>query len=161
MSPSLAAAGAVAVASGRGEARRSAIGPATRPACQRFADIRGLAALPPATIFAPVDVTPDLLATTPHRAVAGGYHRNSAAMHRVEAAFTGAPGAARALVEASGATVLAACPGLNEMELYAHIAPRGLWARLARGERIGWLVPIAIPGSPVLAWRVVPLPVAH
>lgn len=154
VSPGVAAGGWVSMGTPGTPAASRQGGPAARAVCRRFADIRGLAVLPPTTIFAPLDVTPDLIATTRHRAVAGGYHRNAAAMHRVAAAFTADPDTARALVQASGASILAVCPGLNEPDLYAQVAPRGLWARLARGERIGWLAPIALPGSPVLAWRV-------
>jgi hypothetical protein len=127
----------------------------TRPACETFEQIRDLRRLSPATVFLPLDVTPDLIATTPHQAIAGGYHRNSAAMHRVLAAFTGSPDTAEGLVRATRATYVAGCPGLNETELYKEVAPDGLWARLERGERIAWLEPVAMPGSPVLVWRVI------
>ena len=150
------AARTAALAGGAAAPPTSATGAPGRPQCERFANIRALAQLPPTTILVPVDVTPDLIATTSHRAVAGGYHRNSAAIHRVEAAFIAPPAAARAAILASGARVLAVCPGLSEPNLYAHVAPRGLWARLERGERFDWLRPVPIRGSPVLAWRVLP-----
>ncbi len=124
------------------------------PACQSVADVRALAQLPTSTLFAPIDVSPEIIAMTHHRALAGGYHRNTGALHRVIAGFTDAPAAARAEIVASGATYIVACPGAIEMDIYSDEAPNGLWARLERGERFDWLTPVPIAGSPVLAWRV-------
>ncbi|MDR6788855.1 hypothetical protein J2Y58_002220 [Sphingomonas sp. BE138] len=126
--------------------------------CATALDMRPLAALPPATVFAPIDMTPELLVDTPHRAIAGGYHRGASAIAKVITGFAAAPGAARRTIVASGADYLAACPGMPELALYRRIAPAGLWARLARGERFAWLHPVALPG-PARAWRVIrPLP---
>ncbi|MEH3046021.1 hypothetical protein [Sphingomonas adhaesiva] len=125
-----------------------------RHPCRWSTDMAVLSALPRGTVFAPIDVTPALLVATPHAAVAGGYHRGAAAMNRVMTAFMAPPDRARAIVLASGADYLAACPGMNEMQLYRVAAPQGLWSRLERGERVAWLAPIPLPG-PVLAWRVI------
>lgn len=137
-------------------------GPVRRivPQCGYGREIADLGRLPPTLVFAPIDVSPTLIAWTRHTAMAGGYHRGSTAMKRVIDVFTGTPQAAHGLVAASGATLLAACPGENEMELYKRAAPDGLWARLERGERFDWLRPVSMPGSPVLVWRVVAPPVA-
>ncbi|KQN24434.1 hypothetical protein ASF00_16505 [Sphingomonas sp. Leaf34] len=124
------------------------------PPCQGVADVRALAQLPASTLFAPIDVTPEIVAMTHHHAIAGGYHRNTHALHRVIAGFTDTPEAARAAIIASSATYLVACPGAVEMDIYRDAAPGGLWARLDRGERFAWLVPVSIPGSSVLAWRI-------
>ncbi|WP_375399003.1 hypothetical protein [uncultured Sphingomonas sp.] len=126
--------------------------------CYHGREIADLGRLPSALVFAPIDVSPTLIAWTSHRAIAGGYHRNSAAMKQVIDAFTADPATARAIVTASGATLLAACPGENEMELYKYAAPNGLWARLERGERFGWLQPVPLPGSPAMVWRIVAEP---
>ena len=122
--------------------------------CDPPRDIPRLAALPSAALFAPIDITPAILATTPHRAIAGGYHRNGAAMRRVLAAFLAPPGAAQRLIAASGADYVVGCPGANETQLLARVAPHGLWARLERGERVAWLTPVALPGTHLLVWRV-------
>ncbi len=126
----------------------------TRPACRSVADVRALAQLPAGRVFAPIDVTPEIIAMTGHDAIAGGYHRNTQALHSVIAGFTDAPDAARGTILTSGARYLAACPGLMETDIYRDIAPNGLWARLDRGERFAWLTPVPIVGSPVLAWRI-------
>ncbi len=130
-----------------------------RPSCAATADVRALAVLPAGIVFAPLDVTPELLVSTHHRAIAGGYHRGARAMERVLLGFTLPPDRARAIVAASGADYLIACPGQPELAQYRGVAPDGLWARLERGERVAWLVPLAVRG-PVLAWRVArdPLP---
>jgi hypothetical protein len=132
--------------------------PLTRPiypGCHGFADARALSQLPPSILFAPIDVTPEIIATTLHHAIAGGYHRNTHALRRVILGFTQTPEAARATIVASGARYLVACPGMIETSIYRDLAPDGLWARLDRGERFAWLVPVPIVGSPVLAWKVV------
>lgn len=136
-------------------AATAAPGPATaRPPCDHGREISDLRGLPPSTLFAPVDLTPQLLATTPHRAIAGGYHRNLAALHRTMATYMADPETARRWVLDSGAAYLVGCPGTNETEMYRHFAPNGLWARLERGEMIDWLRPVRLAGSPVLVWQV-------
>ncbi|TCP35709.1 hypothetical protein [Sphingomonas sp. BK235] len=127
--------------------------PGHRAPCNAASDVRALAALPPAIVFAPLDVTPELLVSTRHRAVAGGYHRGARAIEQVLLGFTLPPERARRAVAASGASYLAVCPGLPEAEQFRRTAPDGLWARLERGERIAWLTPLRVRG-PVLAWRV-------
>lgn len=124
------------------------------PWCDNGREIGDLVRLPAGRVFAPIDVTPEMLAKTPHEGIGAGYHRNAAALHRVMATFLAPPDAARASVEASGADYVAGCPGEAETERYKDLAPQGLWARLERGDRIAWLTPIPIAGSPVLAWRV-------
>ncbi|KQN92591.1 hypothetical protein ASE95_07800 [Sphingomonas sp. Leaf231] len=129
-----------------------------RPSCATALDMRALGVLRPGIVFAPIDVTPALLVDTPHRAIAGGYHRGATAIGRVLTGFIAAPDQARGVILASGADYLAVCPGMPEMSTYRTIAPGGLWARLERGERIDWLRPLPVRG-PVLAWRVIhPLP---
>lgn len=126
-----------------------------RPSCTELDDIRGVNILPPGRIFAPIDVTPDMIATTDHTGISGGYHRNAGAMHRVIATFTGSPEHARREIAASGARYVALCPGLEETEIYTSVAPNGFSARLVRGERFPWLTPVPIAGSHALAWKVI------
>lgn len=127
--------------------------------CTKGHEIADLARLPAGLVYAPLDVSPALLATTPHRAIASGYHRNAAAIHGVLATYLGTPAAARAAVLTAHADYVAACPGENEVEFYKHRAPDGFYARLERGERFDWLQPLAMSGSPVLVWRVLRPPV--
>ena len=129
---------------------------AAKPTCTYSEDVGALAQLPPARLFAPLDIGPELLMRTRHTAVASGYHRNNDRMHLVMATFMGSPDAARRAVAETGASYVVGCPGLGETALYAKAAPNGFWARLERGERFDWLQPVPIRGSPVLAWRVLP-----
>lgn len=130
-------------------------GAVERRPCDHGHEISDLAALPAAKLFAPIDLTPQILATTHHSAIAGGYHRNLAALHRTMATFMADPDTAHGWIVESGAAYVAACPGTNETEMYKHYAPDGLWARLERGDRFAWLKPVRIPNSPVLVWQVV------
>jgi hypothetical protein len=124
-----------------------------RPACTDGTQARAVDQLPPALLFAPIDIAPDILVATHQRAIASGHHRNMAAMHDVLAAFTGTPEEAHKLIVARGAQYVVVCPGLNEPELYREAAPNGFWARLERGEQFQWLEPVAVQGSPVLVWK--------
>ena len=144
-----------ALASAPGHAPGHTTSPIVHASCDQGREISDLAALPTARLFAPVDVTPQILATTPHSAIAGGYHRNIAALHRAMATFMADPDTAHRWVRESGARYVVGCPGTNELEMYKHFAPTGLWARLERGERIDWLRPVVIAHSPVLVWKVV------
>ncbi|RYD55901.1 MAG: hypothetical protein EOP60_05545, partial [Sphingomonadales bacterium] len=89
---------------------------ATVRTCDQGHEIADLAALPKSILFAPVDLSPHLLAWTPHSAIGAGYHRNSESIRRVLSTFLAAPEAARASVMASGAAYVVGCPGTNEME---------------------------------------------
>lgn len=135
-------------------------GRGARRSCERVGDARAIGRWPPAMVFAPIDIGPDILATTHHRGITGGYHRAPDPMATVLRAFTGKPEEARRLILASGADYLVACPGMNETETYRRDYPAGLWARLDRGDRFDWLEPISL-GTPAMAWRVIrPLPAA-
>ncbi|WP_242153915.1 hypothetical protein [Sphingomonas sp. BAUL-RG-20F-R05-02] len=127
----------------------------TRPPCDGLHEIADLAALPTARLFAPVDITPQILATTTHSAIAGGYHRNLAAIERAMATFMADPATAHRWVLESGASYVVGCPGPNETEMYKQFAPNGFWARLERGDTFPWLRPVVIRNSPVLVWKVV------
>ena len=129
-----------------------------RPSCEKVGDVRVIGRLPPGIVFAPIDIGPDIIATTHHDAIAGGYHRAPRPMEQVLTAFTGSPEQARGIVMASGAAYIAGCPGLSETEIYRRDFPEGFWARLQAGERFDWLEPVET-GTPALAWRVIrPLP---
>ncbi|OWK32207.1 hypothetical protein [Sphingomonas mucosissima] len=121
--------------------------------CALISDIRTVAELPPGLIFAPLDVSPEIISTTNHRAIGAGYHRSPGPMTTVIGAFVGQPQQARATILASGADYVAACPGLSETNLYQRRFPDGFWARLEGGERFDWLEPVAVRG-PARAWRV-------
>ena len=123
--------------------------------CPTIPAMRPLAKLPPGTVFTFVDLSPRLLALTPHRAVAGPYHRNGAAIEDVMHAFRGDEPLARRLVAKRRADYLLICPDMSESTLYSSAAPRGFYVQLRDGRVPRWLAPVALPkGSPFKMWRV-------
>ncbi|SEJ23850.1 hypothetical protein SAMN05428950_1011557 [Sphingomonas sp. OV641] len=128
--------------------------------CAQISDIRPVAELPPSLLFSPVDIGPEIVSTTHHRAIGAGYHRSPEPMTLIIRTFTGTPSQARQIIFASKADYLVVCPGLGELDHYRERFPDGLWARLERGERFAWLEPVVVRG-PAQAWRVIrPLPLA-
>lgn len=127
---------------------------ATR-AC-RMADVApALDRLPPATLFAPLDLGPNLLERTHHSVVATGHHRAQAALHDLIAAFLGTPEQAHALIRKHAAGYVVVCSDLAEAGHYAKRAPNGFAASLAKGQVPDWLEPVAIDGpASFKIWRV-------
>ncbi|MHA6721487.1 hypothetical protein [Sphingomonas sp. RS2018] len=140
---------------GGGVTRQVAMTGRVIASCDPRENVSDLAALPAATLFAPLDIGPAILALTGHRAIGSGYHRNAGSIHVVLATFLAPPDRAKAVVLASGATYVVGCPGMNETEIYKSVAANGLWARLERGDRFAWLQPVQIAHSPMLVWRVI------
>ena len=130
---------------------------ASAPRCVAT-DVRALGTLPAGTMFLPLDLAPELLVSTRHRAITGGYHRGAYWIDRLIVGFTAPPERARAVIGALHADYVASCADLPEAKLYARLAPGGLWGRLARGERFAWLQPVPVNGR-MKVWRVIhPLP---
>lgn len=128
-----------------------ASGTAPTPSAQLACDIRAAApalnALAPATVFAPIDIGPVLLAETHHRVIATAHHRAPQALHDVIAAFIAKPDQARAIVQQRGARYVMICPGLIEAGNYQRAEPDGLMARLLTGRSPDWLRPVTLPGQ--------------
>jgi hypothetical protein len=124
---------------------------------ERCLDPRTMAALdrlPPATLFADVDLTAPLLLHTHHRALAGPYHRNGRVIADVMHAWAGRPEDGLAVARRYGATYVVTC-GLNsEAQGYLRRAPGGLYASLLRNRPPSWLRPVALPGTPWRVWRI-------
>lgn len=155
VTPGLAAVAVLGVGNAFGIDARPAAPKRVQPTCDHGHEVGDLAQLPPSRLFAPIDVTPQILALTRHSAIGAAYHRNTAAIHTVIATFIGTPQAAQRAVFASGAVYVVGCPGENEMETYKQAAPNGFWSRLERGEHFDWLQPVRLSHSPVLAWKVI------
>lgn len=114
-----------------------------------------LRALPPALLFAPLDVSPFLLAYSPHSVVATGHHRNQRAMREVIDGYVLPPDDARKVIEGSGARYLAACQQAPEFYNFRLRNSRGLAADLYRGEVPDWLIAIRPPdNSKIRIYRV-------
>ncbi|MBO0749382.1 MAG: hypothetical protein J2O44_02990 [Porphyrobacter sp.] len=115
-----------------------------------------LNALPPTVVFAPLDIGPDILASTRHSVVATGHHRAQLAMHDVIRAFSAPPEQAHAIVLAHRAGLLAICTDLGETERYEAVAPHGLMAQLVHGQPPAWLQRVDVGGPDSFrVWRVV------
>ena len=123
--------------------------------CPDARSLAPLAALPAQTIFAPLDIGPDILLATPHSVIATGHHRNAAAMDRVINAYLADPATALRLIRETPATLIVLCPRLPEIDVYRKRAPQGLAARLVGGRAPDWAEPLPQPkGSQIKAWRI-------
>ncbi|SNS60100.1 hypothetical protein SAMN06295912_11031 [Sphingomonas laterariae] len=123
--------------------------------CPTLPALAPIAKLPPATILTFVDFGPRLIATTKHKAIAGPYHRNGAAILDVQHAFRGTEDNARAIMLRHGASMVLICPGMSESTIYAAEAKTGFYTQLRDNRAPAWLEPVALPkGSPFKLWRV-------
>ncbi len=123
--------------------------------CPTLPAMRPIAALPATTIFTFVDLGPRLITITHHKAIAGPYHRNGAAILDVHHAFDGTPENARTIIKQHKATLVMTCPNMSESTVYRSRSPNGFYSQLAAGKRFDWLEPVALPAnSPLLLWRV-------
>lgn len=125
--------------------------------CPTLPALHELSAFPPATMLTMVDFGPRLIAMTGHRAIAGPYHRNGAAILDVHHAFRSTdPDVAHAVMKRHGATMLLLCPGMSETTLYASENKTGFYMQLMKGQVPAWLQPVALPAkSPYRLWRLV------
>lgn len=112
-----------------------------------------LAALPPATALVQTGLAPSLLAYTPHRAVAGNYHRGAAGIIDTYAALTATGGKAREILARRGARYIVLCHGGDAGVSGDPQFVNGLLGRLKRGEVPAWLEPV-FAGDRLLAYRV-------
>jgi hypothetical protein len=123
--------------------------------CQDAAAFTALAALPATTVLIVSNLGAPVLRHTPHRVLAGPYHRNVEGNLAALDAFTGSAAVARAVVDRHGVTLIALCPGNDESRVFAERAPRGFLAMLMRGEVPAWLQPLPQGGkSSVQLFRV-------
>lgn len=121
-----------------------------------YAQVEALRALPPAVLFASLDVGPEILLRTGHQVISTGHHRNIVGMTEVIHAFTASPDKAKAIVLDTPAQYLVIFSDLNEIGRYKGKAPDGLAARLLRGQTPDWLVRIHVPGEgKTLIYRIV------
>jgi hypothetical protein len=124
--------------------------------CYAASDFATLASLPPQTVLALSNVGAGILKHTPHRALAGPYHRNVAGKLAALDIFLAAPSRAEALARGASVGVVAMCPGNSETRVLARAAPDGLIALLARGEIPAWLEPVEADSGPFRLYRVKP-----
>ena len=149
----------IVATSARTESEERAPTPAAE--CRTETALAPLRQLPKSTLFAPLDMGPDILIRTRHNVVGTAHHRNAAGITVVVEGFTAPPARARAILAAlnggKGPDYLVACPGLNEFEHYAKEHEGSLAGMLARGRPPAWLKPITLSGAKSLrVYRVMP-----
>ena len=123
--------------------------------CRAAHVIAPLRALPPATLFAPLDMGPDILVQTRHRVIGTAHHRNAVGITAVIDGFVDAPDAARGVIGGTSAAYVVTCDGLSEMRGYARENPRGLAAMLAQGRAPAWMEPMPVK-APLQLYRIRP-----
>lgn len=131
--------------------------------CRSSAALGPLRSLPRATLFAPLDLGPDILVRTSHSVIGTAHHRNAAGITAVIEGFTASPDKARAIImhlnDGKGPDYLVICHEANEVRHYRSEFPQGLAAALARGAPPPWLRPMPAPPKQALRiYRIVPNP---
>ncbi|HEX7742057.1 MAG TPA: hypothetical protein VF442_06440, partial [Sphingobium sp.] len=118
--------------------------------CRTESSLAPLRLLPTSTLFAPLDIGPDILIRTSHSVIGTAHHRNAAGITAVVEGFTATPDRARAILArlngGNGPDYLVACPGINEFKHYAREHRGSLATMLNRGAAPVWLRPVSLPG---------------
>ena len=135
--------------------------PAASPAgtCERPADYALLAAQRPTTVLAISNLGAPILARSPHRVLAGPYHRNVTGNLLTLDAFTGTAEQARTTIQSNRIGLVTLCRGNAETALLTAQAPDGLLATLVRDQPPDWLEKLPQDaGEPLEIYRVRPQP---
>lgn len=123
--------------------------------CRAASVLAPLKALPASTLFAPLDLGPDILVQTRHSVIGTAHHRNAAGITAVIEGFVDTPDQARIVIGQTSARYIVTCDGLTEYRLYGQENGQGLAAQLARGKAPGWLEPVPVK-APLRVWRIRP-----
>jgi len=123
--------------------------------CTKRSMIQKLDVLPGSNLAVPLDITPAILASSHHSAIASGYHRNDGGIHDVIAMFAGPLPSAREIIAKRHIDYVVMCRGAVESIRWGHRGPGGLASLLNADRPPEWLEPVAIPGLKGLhVWRV-------
>jgi hypothetical protein len=122
--------------------------------CLKRSELDKLATLPPSNLATPLDITPAILAGTPHRMIAGGYHRNADGIKDVILLFMGPPEKARQILARRHIDYLVFCPHTPESVWWSNHGPHGLSALLNANEAPAWLQPVDLHLRALRVWRV-------
>lgn len=124
--------------------------------CSAVENFASLATLAPSTVLAVSDLGSPILLNTPHRVLAGPYHRNIDGNLAMIDAMLGPSETARAILRKNGVGYVAFCRGNVESTNFAAMAPDGLMAGLAAGKIPAWLEKdSSTAGQPIEIFRVV------
>ena len=105
--------------------------------CYKQADYAQLAAMPAENVLVISNLGAPMLRYTPHRVLAGPYHRNMDGNIAALEAFIGTPEKAREVARANNIGLVAFCRGNAETAFLAGRAPEGLLAGLASRQHAG------------------------
>ena len=122
--------------------------------CVKKSELDKLATLPPSNLATPLDITPAILAGTPHRMIAGGYHRNDAGIHDVIMLFMGPTSGAREILARRHIDYVVFCPHTSESIWWSRNGPDGLSAMLNSGRAPDWLEPVDLHLRSLRVWKV-------
>ncbi|GJE42852.1 hypothetical protein [Methylobacterium soli] len=118
--------------------------------CQAESSVSPLAALPPGTILAPINMGPAILLHTPHAIVAAPYHRAIPGLIAAIEGLGGSEADLRRQMTARGATYLVTCPTKPVPDLGAETA---FATRLTTGAvAVPWLEPVPVAGTGLKVW---------
>lgn len=137
----------VTLSGGASTTRQAETSGAGATACLSKADYARLAALPPTTVVAVSNLGSPILAHTPHRVLAGPYHRNVAGNLAALDLLLATPEEAWTKARRHGVGIVALCPGNSETNVLAREAPGGLTASLLAGTVPDWLDPLDTAGA--------------
>lgn len=147
----------IVIVSGKGEEDKPQEAAAD---CRSGSVLAPLRNLPRSTLFAPLDMGPDILIRTPHYVVGTAHHRNVAGITAVVEGFIAPPERAREILarlnDGRGVDYVIGCKGLNEFNHYARDHRGSLAAALDRGAPPAWLRRLPAP-EPLRIYKVMPV----
>ena len=123
--------------------------------CHSTESLAALKAEPAGTIAAANGLGPDILFTTPHRVLAGPYHRNVEGNLAWINAMIGTPDEAQKILTDAGTTLLAICPDDPDERDFLRADPDGFVGQLLKGQTFNWIEPVQqTMGLPLRVWRI-------
>ncbi len=110
---------------------------------------------PAGTVAAANGLGPDILFATPHRVLAGPYHRNVQGNLAWINAMIGTPEMAQKILSDASVTLLAICPDDPDERDFLNAAPDGFVGQLLKGQTFNWIEPVQQTMElPLRVWRI-------
>ncbi len=123
--------------------------------CHSTESLAALLSEPTGTVAAANGLGPDILFSTPHRVLAGPYHRNVEGNLAWINAMIGTPDEARKILIDASTTLLAICPDDPDERDFLRAAPDGFVGQLLKGQTFSWIEPVQqTMGLPLRVWRI-------
>ena len=120
---------------------------ATAADCRQPTAFTALAALPRASIMAPIDLGSHLLLFTPHAVVAAPYHRDQDGVRDTFRFFNDPIEDAHDILTTRGIELVVICPAMIELRGLPGAAPDSFARLLPQGKLPAWLTETTPPGS--------------